>query len=161
MAKKLPDLDSNSGLGDITSIIHNQGPVSDLSWLAVDAKEYREFEALPRQNIDVIPELVAALTYGKDDVPSLIPLRPHTTVNTNPLENKGPSTRPSSLTAVRDRVASYVIANLPNRHIQSKLQSEFSHAEIKLAKDEISGLLNERGLLGNIYVDAKHFPRCV
>ena len=97
MAKKLPEV-QETGLGDITEIMHNQGPVSDYSWLAVDEEEYRRSEALPRQNLDAIPELTAALTYDKekDGVPSLIPLRPHTIVNANPLETHGPSVRDST-----------------------------------------------------------------
>lgn len=158
--KKLPEV-QESGLGDITEIMHNQGPVSDYSWLAVNEQDYRDAEALPRQNLDIIPELTAALTYDeKDDILRATPLRPHTIVNTNPLEDKGPSVRPSALTAVVNKVASYVVANKPAREIQARLQAEFSPAEINAAGPQIKEVLCERGLLGNIYIDAKHFPRC-
>jgi len=161
MAKKLPEI-KESGIGDITTIMHNQGPVSDYSWLAVNEEDYRDSEALPRQNLDAIPELTAALTYDKekDGVPSLIPLRPHTTVNTNPLEAKGPSVRPSALTAVTERVARYVMAGLPAKQIQARLQAEFGPSDLRVAGPAIKEVLQERGVLGNVYVDAKHFPRC-
>lgn len=162
MAKKqLPEI-SESGIGDVTTILHNQGPVSDYSWLAVNEQEYRESEALPRQNLDAIPELTAALAFDKDKdgVPSLIPLRPHTIVNANPLETNGPSVRPSALTAVTDRVAAYIVAGLPAKQIQARLQAEFGPKEIRIAGPEIKKLFLERGVLGNVYIDAKHFSRC-
>lgn len=150
-----------AGIGDIDHILHNQGPISDYSWLSVNVEEYRAAEALPQQNLDAIPELSAALTYeGDERVPSLIPLRPHTIVNSNPLERKGPSGRPTALTAVRDRLASYVIANLNQKHIQQRLQSEFDIDTIKASEPQVREVWEERGLLGNVYINAVHFPRC-
>jgi len=161
MAKKLPEV-QHTGLGDITEIMHNSTPVTDYSWLAVNEEDYRESEALPRQNLDTIPELTAALTYekDKDGVPSLIPLRPHTTVNSNPLETQGPSIRPSALTSVVNKTAAYIVAGLPAKHIQAKLQAEFSPKELRIASPAIREVLQERGVLGNVYINAKHFPRC-
>lgn len=94
MSSKLPDLSSVSSLGDIDDILHNQG-ISDYSWLNVDVDEYRKFEALPRQNLDMIPELTRALVHDDRDprVPQMIPLKPHVIVNSNPLEHPSPPTR--------------------------------------------------------------------
>jgi len=154
--KKLPDL-AYDGLGDITAITHNQG-VSDLSWLAVDEADYRAAEALPKQNLDTIPELSHALAV-EDDVPHLIPLRPHTIVNRNPLENSG-QTSPVDMTApIRNRVARMVMAGLPLAEIEKKVRLEFAPGDIRIAGEAIKSLLSERGLLGNVYIDASHFPR--
>ena len=115
MAKKLPDL-SATGLGDITKLLHNQG-VSDLSWLAVDEADYRAAEALPKQNLDIIPEFQKALISdtkeGSLDVPRLIPLKPHTIVNRNPLSNDYGQTAPTDQTApIRNRVAKMVMMGM-------------------------------------------------
>ncbi|MFA5202929.1 MAG: hypothetical protein WC708_00750 [Lentisphaeria bacterium] len=155
---KTPD-DVNSGLGDISSILHNQG-VSDLSWLNVDPEEYRKFEALPKQNLDIIPELQTALAWdGKDErVQSINPIRPHTTVNTNPLDTPEATLRSKS--SVRDRLAEYVMEGKSEKEIAKNLLLQFSPEQLRSASTEASQVLGERGLLGNIYVDASHFPRC-
>ncbi|HEY8098937.1 MAG TPA: hypothetical protein VIE65_22975 [Methylobacter sp.] len=160
MAKKLPDDLSASGLGDIDKVLNNQS-VSDYSWLDVDVDEYRKFEALPKQNLDMIPELNRALAWdGVDErVPSLIPLRPHVVVNTNPLESPAVTVR-SSRATVKERVASYIMAGLPSSTISHKLDSEFSPSQIRAEASEVRDILEERGLLGNVYINAAHFRRC-
>lgn len=160
MAKKLPDM-QQAGLGDITDILHNQGPISDYSWLAVDVDEYRKAEALPQQNLDTIPELTAALSQeGDERVPSLIPLKPYEIVNSNPLERNAPNLRPTALTAVQDRVAAYVMSGMGPNQIQSRLQSEFDHKTLAAAKPLTDEIIEERGLLGNVYIDSKRFVKC-
>lgn len=158
MAKKVPD-DVKAGLGDITELMHNQG-VSDLSWLSVDPDEYRRLEALPQQNLDTIPELQKALAWdGQDErVPSLVPMKPVTVVNQNPSDLSPPQVR--SPVSVARRLASYVMAGLSDEAIRSRLSSEFSPQQLRAASAEALAVLEERGLLGNVYVDASHFPRC-
>lgn len=163
MAKKeLPDL-YHTGMGDITNILHNQG-VADLSWLAVDEEDYRASEALPKQNLDTIPEFQKALISdtrgGELNVPRLVPLKPHTIVNRNPLGQDYRQTAPVSQTApIRNRVAKMVMMGMNNNTIAARLQAEFGPADIRLASESIKEVLHERGLLGNVYVNAAHFPR--
>lgn len=154
MAKSVTDM--SSGLGDVTSLMHNQG-LSDLSWLAVDEKVYREYEALPKQNLDMIPELQKAVQM-QDGVPHVTPLRPHTIVNQNPSDTLAVSA--VDVTApIRNRVAHLVMAGMAPEQIPARLSLEFAHGDIVLAADAIREVLAERGVLGNVYVDAKHFPR--
>lgn len=149
----------NSGLGDIDHILCNQGVV-DLSWLAIDEEDYRKHEALPKQNLDIIPEMQHALSIGKDDdVPHIIPLKPHTIVNQNPVD--APQLSPTDMTApIRNRVAHLMIAGLPTSEIRQRLSLEFAPGDIKLASDAVNEVLFESGLLGNVYINSKHFPRC-
>ena len=160
MAKKLPELDSGAGLGSIDSILNNQS-VSDLSWLDVDPEEYRALEALPKQNLDIIPELSRALTHeGQDSrVPARIPLRQNTIVNTNPLERVSPPSR-SSIASIGSRVATYVMAGLDSKTLEQRLRLEFSSEDLARAASSIREVFLERGLLGNVYVNSSHFPRC-
>ncbi len=155
--KKVPEV-SWEGLGDITEIFESQG-VSDLGWLNVTEEDYRAAEAMPKQNLDAIPELQEALTYDDDmRVPSLIPLRPHTVVNSNPLDRPAPPARtPSSIVG---RVSTYVMSGMAAKQIQERLQLEFSVGQLRAAADDIRDVLMERGALGNIYVNAAHFPKC-
>lgn len=149
-------LDASGGLGDITSLMHNQG-LADLSWLAVDEAEYRAYEALPKQNLDMIPELQKAVSMS-EGVPHVTPLRPHTVVNRNPSDTL-PVSAVDLSAPIRNRVAKLVMAGVPNEELPQRLALEFAHGDIVLAKDAIREVLAERGLLGNVYVDAKHFPR--
>jgi hypothetical protein len=158
MSSRIPD-NFESGIGDITEVMSSQG-VSDLSWLNVDEEMYREHEALPKQNLDIIPELQSALSWdGKDSrVPEITPLRPHAVVNRNPLDNPEATLRSNS--SVPNRLAAYVIAGLPDSSIAGRLSLEFSPGQLSAAHREASEILGEKGLLGNVYVDSKHFPRC-
>lgn len=152
-------LDFEDGLGDIDSILHNQS-ISDLSWLAVDEEVYRASEALPKQNLDMIPELTQALTYSsEEDIPHAIPLKPHVMVNRNPLDAHEASKRDLS-TPIRNRVAKYVMEGINNSEIHKKLLLEYSPVDIRNASALISEVLSESGLLGNVYINASHFPRC-
>lgn len=157
--KKLPDIDESTGLGDLTEILHNQG-VANLDWLSVDMDDYRALEALPKQNLDTIPELQDALAFDPktDDVPSVIPLRPHATVNTNPLDTSPPPLRTTY--PVVNRLASYVMSGMPDQQIAAKLSLEYSASQLRASSEEANRLIGEKGLLGNVYVDASHFPRC-
>jgi len=156
--KKLPDL-SYDGLGDLTELMHNQG-VSDLSWLAVDEEMYRASETLPKQNLDTIPELQTALMQeGDERIPHLIPLRPHTIVNENPLDKPGTTLRAASH-IVRNRVAHYMMAGLSSKDVADRLQKEFGPEDLRAASAEVQPVLEARGLLGNVYIDASHFPKC-
>jgi hypothetical protein len=163
MAKKLPDLSGTAGLGDLTKILHNQG-VSDLSWLAVDEEDYRAAEALPKQNLDIIPEFQKALISdtkeGSLNVPQLIPMKPHTIVNRNPLSNDYRQTAPTDQTSpIRNRVAKMVMIGWDNNTIAARLKAEFGIGDIVRAASAIKEVVDERGLLGNVYVNAAHFPR--
>lgn len=151
------DIDLSSGLGDIDHILRNQS-VADLSWLSVDEEDYRKSQALPKQNLDTIPSLVKALEFDpEDDIPRLIPLRPHTLVNSNPLEAPPPPV--SDLDApIRNRVARLVMAGVSDAEIAERLSVEFPPREIIAAQPVIDSVLSERGLLGNVYIDASHFP---
>ena len=162
MTKSLPEF-GPGGLGTIDIILHNQG-VSDLSWLNVDEADYRAAEALPKQNLDIIPEFQKALISDTKDgvlnVPQLIPMKPHTIVNRNPLSNDYRQTAPTDQTdPIRNRVAKMVMMGMDNNTIASRLQSEYGLGDIRRASQAIKEVIDERGLLGNVYIDASHFPR--
>ncbi len=156
MAKREIDL-YQSSLPELDSILHNQS-VSDLSWLNVDVDEYKAFSAVPKQNLDVIPELQKALLEDEDSgVPHLIPLKPHNIVNQNPLD-KPQSVQRTHSDVIRNRVAKLVMSGMASKEIGEKLQLEFSPSDIGSASVQIKEVLSERGLIGNVYIDAKHFP---
>lgn len=158
MAEKKIELD-RGGVGDLTSILHNQG-VADLSWLAVDEEAYRAAEALPKQNLDMIPELQKALTIPEgEDVPHLIPFKPHVIVNRNPVDS--PQLSSVDMTnPIRNRVARLIMEGLTPSQIQEKTLLEFSEADVRRAGHAIASVMSERGILGNVYLNSEHFPDC-
>lgn len=147
---------ASGGINDITSLMSNQG-LADLSWLNVNEEEYRAFEALPKQNLDIVPELMKAVSM-QEGVPHVTPLRPHTVVNRNPSDTL-PVSGIDLSAPIRNRVAKLVMAGTPLEAIPARLALEFARGDIMLAREAIQEVLAERGVLGNVYIDAKHFPR--
>lgn len=143
------------GIGDVDRILHNQG-VSDLSWLSVNEDDYRASEALPKQNLDIIEDLQRSLSMEDgDDVPHIIPLKPHALVNSNPV---------ASTVVPKDHIvkktARYVMAGDKPTEIKSKLSLEFDPVSLKVASSEINEVVSESGLLGNVYINSAHFSSC-
>lgn len=148
----------DDSLGDIDSVLHNQS-VSDLSWLAVDEATYRALETLPKQNLDIIPELTRALAVDPaDDIQKVIPLKPHTLVNQNPVQQAYDPI--DYVNPIRNRVASYITSGLPSEDIKAKLQLEFPEDAIRAASSDIKAIVSERGLLGNVYIDSNFIKKC-
>lgn len=158
MTSRVP-VDFESGIDDVTDVISSQG-VSDLSWLDVNVEDYRANEALPKQNLDIIPELQSALSWdGKDPrVPEISPLRPHTVVNRNPLDRPEATLRSNS--SIPNRLAAYVMAGMDDKTIAQRMSLEFSPDQLSAHHAEASAIIGQKGLLGNVYVDSKFFPRC-
>jgi hypothetical protein len=148
----------DDSLGDIDSVLHNQS-VSDLSWLAVDEATYRALETLPKQNLDIIPELTRALAVDPaDDIQKVIPLKPHTIVNQNPSQNTYDPV--DYVNPIRNRVASYITSGLPSEDIKTKLLLEFPEDAIRAASSDIKAIVAERGLLGNVYINSNFINKC-
>lgn len=141
----------------MTSLLSNQG-LTDLSWLSVDEAEYRKLEALPRQNLDMVPELQRALTM-EDGVPHVTVLRPHTIVNRNP-SDVVPVSDVNLTAPIRNRVARLMMSGVSPDIIRRSVLLEFSPRDVQIASEEVRKVLGERGVLGNVYVDSNHFPRC-
>lgn len=152
MADKKFDL--SSGLGDISAVLAS--PVADLSWLVVDEELYRASETLPKQNLDIVPDLARALA-SEDGVPSLVTYREHA-MGGAPLSD-GPRTASVDVESIRIRTARMVMAGLPDSEIGRRLSLEFPFSSLQHSRDLIAGVLAERGLLGSVYVRASDFPR--
>lgn len=157
MTRKLASIDDYS-MGDLSSII-GRGPVADLSWLAVDEDQYRKDSAVPHQNLDMIPELTKALTEGKEGVPERLPYKDINLTNVNPLSN--PVEVFTSKEELIRKTAFYIYKGMSDSDIESRLSMEFGRSAVAANKEHISAITAEKGLLGNVYIDADHFPKCV
>jgi hypothetical protein len=159
MAKDTDGRFNSSNLGDLTHIL-DEHSVSDLSWLDIDEDEYRKFEALPKPNFDIIPEVHHELSKDRDErVPSLVPTKYYNVVNVNPLERSEVTTRAVPVD-IRNKVAHYIMAGMQPNVIAEKLRAEFHPRDLQLASEDVKPVLEERGLLGNVYINSDHFVKC-
>jgi hypothetical protein len=60
-------------LGDISGFLAEAGGVSNLDWLDVDEEEYRQQDTLPKQNLDIIPDLEAAWSHRPELATNFVP----------------------------------------------------------------------------------------
>lgn len=141
--------------------------VSDLEWLDVDEVKYRQQDHLPKQNLDIRPDLEALwaregespTAYVVPNVqltPSLRIEDPHTMGDMSQLH--GP------LRAEADEIIRVARLTLMQStdidNLRSELTKRFGLEPLRNHKDKLAGVLQERGLLGRFYVDASDFPTC-
>lgn len=157
-------------IGDLTDFL-KEGNVANLDWLDVDAETARATAVLPKQNLDVVPELEAQWSHEDKDprayfVPNRdmagYPVDPKFPVPPNTMgdmsQEHGPlRTAPESLM----RMARLTLVQSPSvQNLQAKLTAKYSRDELRTYKTALAGVLAERGLLGGLYINAVDFPTC-
>jgi len=146
-------------LGDLGNFM-KEGCLADLSWLDVDEAEYRAHDVLPKQNLDIVPDLEAL--WAHEDKPSTTYLEPNTAAKPRTMGDlsqiHGPL-RASPEDIVRTARFIMMATSDPNR-IASSLRGAYDTDSLRAAKTALASVLAERGLLGTYYIDAEDFPRC-
>jgi hypothetical protein len=147
-----------SDLGDIGNFLKD-GSLTDLSWLDVDENEYRKNDTLPRQNLDIVPDLEAL--WDHEDKPSTAYLEPNTGAprTMGDLSQVHGHLRSSPADIVRATKFAMMQTTDASR-IAESLKQRFDESSLKVARRVIAEVLSERGLLGNIYVEASDFSKC-
>lgn len=154
---------------DLTHVLASAGP-GNFDWLEVDEREYRALDRLPEQNLDIVPELKAQWSHENRDplayfVPNRdlagypqdprVPEAPHTMGDLSQVH--GPIHQDSPLL----KVARFALMQSTDpRQWQETLTTRFSKNEITAHREALTKLLDERGLLGRLYVAANDFPSC-
>lgn len=146
-------------LGDLTEFLKDgSAGVAKLDWLDIDEAEYRGQEPLPKQNLDVTPDLKALWNHQDESPLKFIPNTgaPRTMGDLSQLH--GPlRDEPEAIM----RAARLAMMQSPDpRHIESTLKSRFDLDALRGARTALAGTLAERGLLGGYYIDAADFPTC-
>lgn len=147
-------------LGDITGFLEDgpgTGPV-DLDWLDVDEKEYQALDTLPKQNLDVVPDLKALWRHQDEPSTNFVP-------NTGAPRTMADITDAGPIRGVPEdilRTARLAVMQSPNdpHRIAHALSSRYDATVLASAKTALTGVLAERGLLGGYYIDAADFPAC-
>jgi hypothetical protein len=147
-------------LGDITDFMKEGSGVgvSDLEWLAVDEQKYRAEDTLPKQNLDMVPDLNMLWDHNRDASP--LRLVPNTDPKTmGDLSRAHGPLRTSPEVVIRTARLAVMQYNDPAR-IKEALTSRYDSETLKAAKTGLAQVFAERGLLGRFYIEASDFPEC-
>jgi hypothetical protein len=147
-------------LGDISGFI-TEGSVANLDWLKVDEAQYQELDTLPKQNLDIAPDLQAVWSH-EDKTPAtfLVPNKdlPRTMGDLSQAHGKLSSEEVLQKVVKVARLA-LMQSSDPDK-FKGALTSRFDTDTLTAARHVLTQLVQERGLLGNYYIDSKDFPNC-
>ena len=148
-----------SDLGDLSDYLKMGSGVADLSWLDVNEQEYREQDTLPKQNLQIQPDLEAL--WDHEDKPATAYLEPNTGApqTMGDLSQVHGHLRASPEDILRStRMA--MMQTTDTARIYQALVSRYDRDSIKAASTVLTPVLSERGLLGRYYIEASDFPTC-
>lgn len=154
-------------LGNLSDFL-KEGSVADLQWLDVNEEQYRKEDTLPKQNLDIQPDLEAL--WAREDKPATNYLIP----NTGPVpsfEGAGElhtmgdmSQAHGSLRARAEeirKVARLALMQSTNPgRLKDALVKRFDLNTLQDHRQVLAEVLQERGLLGKYYIAASDFPGC-
>ena len=151
-------------LGDLGDFL-KEGAVSDLDWIDVEEGSYRKEEILPKQNLDIQPDLLALWDRkGESPANHLVPnkgiipgaSKPDTMGDLSEIHGQ----LSGSAQEIR-KVARLALMQSTDLHRwRETLVSRFGSEVLQGHREVLSSVLSERGLLGKFYVDASDFPGC-
>lgn len=152
-------------LGDLEFL--KEGSVANLDWLDVNEEEYRKLEVLPKQNLDIRPDLEAL--WAREDrsatnylVPNKTPVpsfqgagTPRTMGDLS--QAHGQISQPEEIR----RIARLVLMQTSDpRRLRDELSKRFGMGPLRENRQVLAEVLQERGLLGRLYIAAEDFPQC-
>ena len=155
-------------LGDLGAFL-KEGAVPNLDWLEVDPAEYRAQDTLPKQNLDVVPDLEALWSHEDKPASSYVENKGSTPVQTSTLswqphtmgdlseEHGVLRAKPEDIRKVARLT---LMQSVDQDRFRDTLLKKFDRASLRAAKDVIASVLAERGLIGKLYIEAKDFPGC-
>lgn len=144
-------------LGDISNFL-KEGALADLDWLDVNEETYRDQDRLPKQNLNVEPDLKALWRHQDEPASSFVP-------------NTGEARTMGDLSELHGRLRSEpedlirtarlaIMQSTDTNRIKHALTSRYDSQTLGYAKTALSTVLAERGLLGRLYIAASDFPDC-
>lgn len=149
-------------LGNLADFFEEtEGPV-DLGWLSVDPEEYRATDTLPRQNLDMVPDLKALWGHeGREPSVYAVP-------NRGMLENFADHglrhmEPPASLIGAEEiKLASRQLwlQTQDTASFLTSLAQRYDKTTLANHRGVLASVLQEKGLLGPYYLDSLDFPSC-
>lgn len=145
-------------LGDIGKFL-KEGGVANLDWLDVDEEKYRKEAPLPKQNLDIGPDLQAL--WAHEDKSSTFYLEPNTG---GPRTMGDLSEAHGKLRAKAEdilKTARFALMMNPSTsHLKQELLRRFTMDDLRANRSVLASAIQERGLLGKAYIDSNDFPNC-
>lgn len=128
--------------------------IVDHDWLKPDPTLYDNYPS-DNNSVRIVPKLSDLWNHK----PSGITLIPNQTVQplVNPIHNSSGKTASEIKNEVIREAKKAMMIGLTGRDLANHLRSRFIPEEIVIAKDSLTELSQECGLLGNIYIDASAF----
>jgi len=128
-----------------------EAKVPDLDWASLTPKDTDNIPTA--NNVEVLPQLVEQLSNSPDRGARLVGL------------TEAPKVKKAvDLSKVTDEVVACakreMMKGLKGTELASKMATMFPPSVIKVARDELSKVASEQGLLGNVYVDLSVFDSC-
>lgn len=154
--------DQMSDLGNLSDFFKEgsgAGP-NNLDWLEVNDQQYRELDTLPKQNLDITPDLKAVWRnedwrQGKSSGAYLVPNK-----DTGGYTSSAPKDMGDLTASVIHTARLALMQSSDPRRWQETMLSRFDRDVLLRNKTALASVLAERGLLGSYYVDASDFPGC-
>lgn len=144
-----------------------ESAVSDLDWLDVDAEEYRSLDRLPKQNLDIVPDLEALWNREGESptsylVPNVVPVP--TPGISNPHTMGDMSQEHGRLRAQAEeirKIARLTLIQSPDvARLRDVLVKRFGSDVVAANASDLMSAVKERGLLGKLYIAAEDFSNC-
>ena len=145
-------------LGDLGEFL-KEGGISNLDWLEVDPAEYRATSVLPRQNLDVVPDLEALWSHEDKPASAYVQNKgslPHTMGDLSE-EHGNLRAKPED---IRKTARLALMQSDDLRRLKDVLAKRFDRDSLRDSRDIVAGVLAERGLLGRFYINAADFEGC-
>jgi hypothetical protein len=159
-------------LGDLSSFL-KEGNVSNLEWLDVDEAEYRSLDKLPKQNLDIAPDLQALWAHQDEPsttylVPNTGPVKPfpgagevHTMGDLSEAHGRLNGGKGDDVTRSIERDTRYaMMVSQDHMGVRRALMAKYPMAVLQANRAVIASVFAERGLVGGVYIEAKDFPNC-
>lgn len=147
-------------MGDLTEFFKDgsgSGP-ANLDWLNVNEKDYQEVDRLPKQNLDITPDLKALWSHEDKPSTGFVPNTGAPRTMGDLSQEHGPLRKAPEDLLRTARLA--IMQTTDPRRIHHALTSRYDSEVIKGARTALASVLAERGLLGRYYIDAADFPEC-
>ena len=146
-------------LGDLGAFL-KEGSIPNLDWLEVDPTEYRAQDTLPKQNLDVVPDLEALWTHEDKPATAYVENQgslPHTMGDMSQ-EHGHLRAKPEEIR----KVARLALMQSPTDlgRLRDTLVKRFDRDSLREARGVLASVLEERGLLGRLYIEASDFNGC-
>lgn len=154
-------------LGDLSGFL-KEGNVANLEWLDVDEAEYRKLDKLPKQNLDIAPDLQAI--WAHKDEPSTTYLIPNSGP-VKPFPGAGEVHTMGDLSEVHGRLSTKaediardtryaMMVSSDHLGVRRALLNKYPLSVLQANRNVIASVFAERGLVGSVYIEAKDFPNC-